>query len=56
MVIIAQCHAETATKEILAITSMGPVQEDVPQAGRNITVHKVNPQRISSDKACHFPK
>ena len=56
MVLTAQCHADIATKEILEITSMGHVQEDVIQAGRNITVHKVSPQRISSDKACHFLK
>ena len=39
MVITAQWHAETATEEILAITSMGHVQEDVTQAGKKIPVH-----------------
>ena len=39
MVLTAQCHVETATKEILAITSMGHVQEDVTQAGKKIPVH-----------------
>ena len=48
MVLTAQCHVETATKEILAITSMGHVQEDVIQAGKKIPVYKVSPQIISS--------
>ena len=43
MVLTAQCHAEIATKEILAITSMGHVQEDVIQVGKKIPVHNVSP-------------